>query len=138
MDNFFNIWKRIQDETDLKKIGEFARFVGTTPQYVSRKKSKNEFSVEWAYKIAEEYGLRTKWVMTGKGPKGSSDQEDKFHNDFLHEIDNWLTEQVGNEPFRKEWFVGNFLDAFPKFAQWRKSLESQKNEDNTDRDSKAA
>ena len=137
MTSFSDIWLRIKNETDLDKISDFAKLVDTTPQYISRKKGKNDFSVEWAFKIAQQYGLNTDWIMTGKGSKRRGAPDPSYENNILHEIDRWLTEQIKNEPFRKEWFIGVFLDSFPKFKQWRKSLGSQ-SEDNTNNNSKAA
>ena len=138
MTSFSEIWSRIRLETDLEKISELAILIETTPQYVSRKKKNNDFSVEWAFKIALKYNLSTDWIMTGKGPKRREEPDPSYKNSILHDIDRWLSEQIKKEPFRKDWFMGAFLDAFPKFDQWKKNQENTKNEYNTPGNSKAA
>jgi hypothetical protein len=136
--DFLHIWDRIKNETDIQTLTGLAAFLGTTQQHVSKKKGINEFSVQWAFKIAHKYDLSTDWIMTGKGQKKRDKPDSSYQNDILHEVDRWLTEVIKNEPYRKEWFLGVFLDSFPKFAQWRNNQNSIKNKDNTPRNSKAA
>ncbi|WP_028581725.1 LexA family transcriptional regulator [Desulfogranum japonicum] len=66
---FSKIWKRITSETEIKKFNQLAELVGTTGQYVSRKKNKDEFPIEWAYSVAKKYGLLTEWIIEGKEPR---------------------------------------------------------------------
>ena len=126
---FLDIWERIKSATNINTLTQFAVFLETTQPYISRKKSQNDFPVEWAFKVAQEYGLNTDWIMTGKGSMRSGESEPEFQNELLHEIDRWLAGQIKKEPFRKEWFKGSFLDAFPLFAEWKKSQEKEERED---------
>ena len=102
MTSFADIWHRILFTTDLEKNSDSAVLVGTTPQYILRMKNKDEFSVAWAFEVAQKYGLNTDWIMTGKGSMKSSESEPEFHNELLHEIDKWLTGQIEKEPFLDE------------------------------------
>lgn len=115
----------------MKKISDFAFFINTAPQYLYRKKSKKEFSVEWAYKVGREYNLLTEWIMTGEEPKRLSDLETQYKNNMLHDVERWLSGLIEKEPFRKEWFVGTFLDTFPTFARWKKRPEGEESKDTT-------
>jgi hypothetical protein len=66
---FEEIWGRITSETEIKNLTELGRIVGSTQQYVSKKKKKDEFPVRWAYTVAKKYNLLTEWILTGEGPK---------------------------------------------------------------------
>ena len=138
--SFIQIWKRICAETDIKKLNQLAELVGTTQQFVSRKKSKDEFSVEWAYKVAQKYNLLTEWIVTGKGPKRLTDTQSGLHHNFqiLNDVEEWLSEIVVNEPHRRDWFKGNLEDAFPMFKEWKKRKEEQESETDTSADKKIA
>ena len=99
--------------------------VGTTQQFVSRKKSKNEFPVEWAYKVGRKYNLLTEWILTGEGPKRVREpfifKRHRF--DFLEDLEDWLTELVAKEPDRAEWAKHCISDALPNFKEWKKKKE---------------
>jgi hypothetical protein len=118
--SFSEIWQRIVSETDLTKLTQLADLVGTTQQYVSRKKKKDEFPVEWAYKVGEKYKLLTEWIMKGDGPVRLSICEKCFNQDYLKDVDRWLSDLISKEPNRKEWFECAFEDSFPMFKEWRR------------------
>ena len=134
---FNEIWNRIKEKTSLEKYNELAEVVETAQSNVSKRRKENIFPPEWGFKIAQKYGLCTDWIMTGIEPKKRKKPDSSYQNKILHEIDKWLSEQIKKEPFRKEWFMGTFLDAFPKFAKWKRSQGSQ-SEDNRNNNSKAA
>ena len=71
--HFFEIWERIKIATSVNNFIQLAEIVESSKQSVSRKKSENEFPVEWAFKVAQKFNLNTDWIMTGKGPKQSGD-----------------------------------------------------------------
>jgi len=129
--DFLSIWDRIKRSTDLKTLTGLASFVGTTQQHVSRKKKEDFFPADWAFKVAQKYGLNTDWIMTGKGFMGPGESEPDFRNELLYEVDRWLSEVVEKEPSRNEWFLCNFLDAFPLFAKWKKSQGQEEGNDTT-------
>jgi len=127
--DFLSIWGRIKNNSDLRTLTNLALFVGTTQQHVSKKKKDNIFPTDWAFKVGQKYGLNTDWIMTGNGSMNSGESEPDYKNELLYDIDRWLTELVIKEPSRKEWFMYNFLDAFPLFAKWKKSLEQEERQD---------
>ena len=71
--HFFEIWERVKIATSVKNFIQLAEIVESSKQSVSRKKSENEFPVEWAFKVAQKFNLNTDWIMTGEGPKRSGD-----------------------------------------------------------------
>jgi Bacteriophage CI repressor helix-turn-helix domain len=124
--DFSGILSRIKNETEIKTLTGLAKFLNTTQQYVSKRKAKNDFPVKWAFKIGREYGLLTEWIMTGEGIKSLDEQnKQQFRNPILNDVDEWLTEQIQKEPFRKDWFEGNLLDEFPSFSDWRNKKDSK-------------
>jgi hypothetical protein len=128
--SFLEIWKRICSETEIKKLNQLADLVDTTQQFISRKKSKNDFSVEWAYKVGRKYNLLTEWILTGEGPKRLNDQAPELNYKFpiLNEVEQWLSEVVVNEPQRRDWFTVSLEDSFPMFREWRKKRENKLSE----------
>ena len=129
--HFNEIWSRITSETPIRKYKELSTIIGTTPQNITKRKDENYFPPDWAFYVGMKFGLSTEWIMTGKGQIRTSDISPKKQNTFLEEIDLWLSEQIDKEPFRKEWFVGTFLDAFPTFAKWKKSQDKKERKDST-------
>lgn len=77
---FIEIFNRIKNETDIKTLTLLAKFLGTTQPYISKKKKDNEFSANWAFKIAQKYSLSTDWILTGEGPKRLSLPSEKNTN----------------------------------------------------------
>jgi len=121
---FSEIWQRVKSTTEIKTFTELANLVGTTSQYISRKKKENDFPVSWAFAIAQKYGVSTDWIMTGAEPKKIQAQNEKKRQlEITNEINAWLQELLEKEPFRKDWFRGNFEDAFPAFKAWKEEKE---------------
>lgn len=137
---FSDCWERIRGETDLRRLTELARLVGTTQQFVSRKKKEGIFPVEWAYKVAREYNLLTEWILTGEGPRSylEFDQTREFDFPILQEIDAWLKGITVKEPQRVEWFSVSFQDAFPMFREWKKRREKEESASDIDPQSNVA
>lgn len=137
---FLSVWERITSETELKKMIHLASFVGVSQAFVSKKKKENDFPIDWAFKIAQKYGLSTDWIMTGKEPKRFDDLQVTQMYDFpiMKEIDQWLKDLVVKEPYRREWFRGNFEDAFPMFKQWKKRREDHEGKSSDDSAKKIA
>lgn len=126
--SFDSIWQRIASETDLQKPGQLADIVGTTRQYVSRKKKENSFPIEWAYKVAKHYGLLTEWVFSGEGPKRIPEDK-KYEFKVLKDLDTWLSEVVVSNPDRRQWFSVMIYDTFPMFSEWVKRREEEDGKD---------
>jgi hypothetical protein len=116
--SFSEIWERVRANTELSTFTQLAELVETTHQYVSRKKSKDEFPVYWAFTIAQKYGLSTDWIMTGVGPRKLGELQQYRKIELLNEFEEWLTEEVRKKPSRKEWFEVQLLDSFQPFKKW--------------------
>jgi hypothetical protein len=134
---FDSVWLRIQSVTPLKKQNELSKIVGTSNSNISKRSKENIFPPDWAFRIAQKYNLSTDWIMTGEGEKNLKSSNINIKNQFINEIETWLSELIQKEPFREEWFKGNFLDAFPKFEIWRRAQGINSN-NNTHNSSKAA
>ena len=120
--SFLSVWERIKSETDLDKLNQLVDIVGTTQPYISRKKKEDKFPVDWAYKVAIKYGLLTEWILSGKGPRRLAEvhPESRYAFPILDDVNEWLSEVVVNEPYRREWFRASLEDAFPMFKEWKK------------------
>lgn len=131
MMDFLPVWERIIKETELKKLVQLADFMGVSQQYVSKKKRENDFPIEWAFRIAQSYNLSTDWLLTGKGPRRRDDvvSRKEISNDLIAELDQWLSELLVKEPYRKDWFKGILEDAFPRFKKWKKRREGKESDD---------
>jgi len=123
--NFERIWERVKNNTEIRTFTELANLVGTTSQYVSRKKKEDDFLVIWAFAIARKYGLSTDWIMTGKGPKKLEELPQERRFDMLNEFEEWLSEEVRRNPERKIWFELHLLDSFQRFAEWKRKRDEE-------------
>ncbi len=122
---FDDILSRIKNSTDLNTLTAVADFVGSTQAHLSRKKKKNEFSAEWAFKISQHYNLSTDWIMTGK-------QNDmSIEHSIVKDIDVWLSDLTvaKNEPWRLLAFESDFKELFPRFKQWKEKKSEQPESD---------
>ena len=115
-DSFQEIWERVKRRTDLSTLTQLAELVGTTHQYVSRKKTKNEFPTSWAFSIAQKYGLSTDWIMTGLEPR----RLEGIKNDlaFYEELEAWARETGRSEDI--QWLRNQIESFFPMFTEWKK------------------
>lgn len=127
--DFQIIWNRIKENTEITNLNGLAKLVQTSQPNVSKRKKENKFPIEWAYKIGKEYDLNLDWILEGIEPKRASgcdhqEQDTKiFKNDILHQIDEWLSEMVKDDPGRREWFRIDFEDKYPKFAEFKRKGE---------------
>ncbi|PKN16533.1 MAG: hypothetical protein CVU66_00585 [Deltaproteobacteria bacterium HGW-Deltaproteobacteria-23] len=78
--NFDEVWERLCKATGWRKMGEMADFLSIKSPSVSGAKSRGTFPIEWAFKIGQEFGLSTDWILTGKEVGG---QQSSFNTDLL-------------------------------------------------------
>jgi hypothetical protein len=136
---FLSVWERVRTVTSLKKLKDLADFIGVSGQFVSKKKKEDHFPVEWAFKIAQEYGTSTDWLMTGtEGTTPKNDRTAELEFDILKDLDIWLKELVVGEPYRKEWFRASIEDSFPMFREWKKRREKEESRSDIDPQSNVA
>lgn len=60
-------WKRIKQITGWSDYKDLAGFIDSSPQSISGVKKRGKFPLEWARKIALEYGSSTDYIMDGEG-----------------------------------------------------------------------
>jgi hypothetical protein len=126
-DSFFEeIWGRIKSETQVKSMISLAKTAGTTQQNVSKKKKEKKFPIEWAYKVAQQYGLLTEWIMTGEGPKRiaesatTPDQEENTKG-IIEEWVQEVREKEGNDGR----IVMELALQVQEFREWYKEKKSK-------------
>lgn len=66
------IWERIMSVTGWDKDRQLADFLDVQPGTISGARHRDSFPIQWAFKIAQEYGCLTDWIMTGEGRKRHS------------------------------------------------------------------
>lgn len=124
--NFEVVWKRISEETGIKSLRQLAVIIKKRQPTISAAKAKGEFPPGWAYQVGKQFGLLTEWIMTGKGPKRIEDATIYRKFDILNEIEEWLTEEVKNNPRRESWFELQMLDNFESFKKWKRKRDEAK------------
>lgn len=66
--DFEVVWERVKILTGWSKYKDLAEFFDTSVESVSGMKRRGKFNLEWARRIAKEYGSYTDWIMDGEGP----------------------------------------------------------------------
>lgn len=124
---FDSIFDRVKSETDVGSLRQLAKIINKDQSTISAAKAKDNFSASWAYEIEKKYGLLTRWIMTGEGPKRIS--EGTEINPLLIDVNEWLNEEEKhkNAEFRIL-FRQQMIRAFFDYEEWVKkrkvSLES--------------
>jgi hypothetical protein len=119
---FDDVWKRIKELTNIKKMKELAELVGTTQPNVSLKKKADIFPAEWAYEVGKKYGLLTEWIMTGIGPRKLEEISTK-EVEIISKIEEWIKQVEEKEPGALAWFTYDFRKKYPEFDKWEKRGE---------------
>ncbi len=112
MDDFSTIMDRIKMATGIKNVTQLAKIIDIPQSTASRKKTSNEFEIEWAYLLSIQFGLSMEWILTGKG------QEKAKKRVFLSRIGEWIDEIAENDPRNEVWFELQFEKSFPEFKEW--------------------
>lgn len=112
--NFLEIWERIKEATELKTLTNLAKLIEITQQSVSERKKKNEFPIEWAYKISRKYEISIEWILTGEGNKNKNEGIDEY----IAEINRWFEKIKKENPENEDWFKVQFKRSFPEFKEW--------------------
>lgn len=61
-------WARVKKITGWSTYKQLAGFVDSSTASIAGMKKRGKFNLEWAYKIAKEYGSYTDFIMDGVGP----------------------------------------------------------------------
>lgn len=69
---FDDVWERVRQATCWEKDNQLATFLKVQPGTISGARQRNSFPIQWAYKIGQEFGCSTDWLMRGEGfrPQG--------------------------------------------------------------------
>ncbi len=98
--NFDEAWERVSNALRWRKLGEMAEFLGITSQSVSGARNRGVFPIEWAFKIGQEFGLSTEWILTGTGPGGPGPLIDEdFFVRVVFAVENILKQRSLNLSF---------------------------------------
>lgn len=122
--SFLDIWGRVKESTDLKTLVQLAEFTETSHPTVSRKKKENSFPVDWAFKIASQYGLNTDWIMTGEGAKRPGEDSKPQEEVFGGSLAEWLKERCQENPNFYREFMVDCAAFFPEYAEWLKKRKA--------------
>ena len=69
--------------------------------------------------------LEIQWILEGEGPKRV--EEKKRHSEnFYYEIERWIEETKTNEPEIEDWFKYEFREKFPKFKEWKRKADKDR------------
>ena len=123
-DSFATIESRIKKITKIDKQKELIKILETSEATYSRRKNEKNFKIEWAFILAQKYGLSTDWILTGQGPKY---RDGKPENEIILKLDQWLKEISKNDPEKKIWFKIQIERDFPEFKEWLKREEKREN-----------
>ena len=134
---FDEIFDRIKTETDIKSLRQMAKIIGKDQSTISAAKAKDNFSASWAYEIEKKYGLLTRWIMTGVGPKRIS--EGAEINPLLVEVNEWLNEEKKHKDTEfKNLFRSQMIRAFFDYEEWRRKRDAQESAEAGDLSRKVA
>ena len=98
---------------------QLAEIIGIKHQTISAAKKKGDFSVSWAYFIAEKYGLLTEWIMSGKEPKRLIEGDGM--NPLLIDVNEWLNEEEKHKDAEfRILFRRQMIRAFFDYEAWVK------------------
>lgn len=131
--DFEAAWNRVCEATPIKKLGELAKALDLSQPAVSRQKGRGTFPPDWAIAIELQYGISTRWILTGQGPErrgnlydetGTANnlkvKEDRLP-EFLYEFGIWAREM---DPRSFEWLENQLEALFPGFRAWREQKKS--------------
>lgn len=124
---FNDVFERIKKNTDIKNTVQLAEIIGISQPAISNNKAKNIFPLEWAYDISKKYNLELDWLTEGKPTQGNSEKTyNQRSNDLLNEIEEWLEREKQKEPKILDWFEVEFKENFPKFAEWKRKVDRER------------
>ncbi len=115
---FDAIFDRIKSETSVGSLRQLAKIIKKDQSTISAAKAKDNFPANWAYEIEKNFGLLTRWVMTGEGPKRIN--EGAEINPLLVEVNEWLNEEEKHKSadFRVL-FQQQMIRAFFDYEEWK-------------------
>ena len=118
--SFLETWERVKKNTPIENFNQLADIVETSVSNVTKRKNEDNFPIEWAFHVAQQYKFSTEWLLTGENleKRENCTQCSKF--EILNKLEAWLDDITREEPYRKEWFQAEIEDKFPTFKKWEK------------------
>ena len=122
--SFAECWERILQKTSIENYAQLAEIIGISKSNITKRKDENLFPVEWAFLVAENFGLTTEWILKGKEVQKNELRGKGRKFEIFNDAEEWLDEQIRENPNRKAWFELHFLDSFPGFKEWREKRDA--------------
>ena len=113
---FDEIFNRVKESTDIASLRQMAKIIGRDQSTISAAKAKGNFPANWAFEIEKKYGILTRWIMTGEGPKRLEEQGKDLA--FYEELERWARETGQSENI--QWLRNQIESFFPMFTEWKR------------------
>ena len=112
---FDAIFERIKSETEVSSLRQLAKIINKDQSTISSSKAKDNFPANWAFEVEKRYGLLTRWIMTGEGPKRLEDIKGDFT--FYEELEAWARETGRSDNI--QWMRNQIESFFQMFKEWK-------------------
>ncbi|XCN71892.1 MAG: hypothetical protein Q3M24_16505 [Candidatus Electrothrix aestuarii] len=112
---FNEIWSRVKREAGLSNFRELSEIIGITEAAISKQRKKDTFLPQWAFKIGQQFGISTEWIMTGRPPKRFSEITT---NEFAVKLGCWIDEYSKDDPRKAGAAELKVEEALPEFKEW--------------------
>ena len=73
--------------------------------------------------IFVHYREHLDWLLNTERKFEEVDRE--FHLPIIKEVDEWIKEEIQNDPKRADWFEVQLKDAFPTFKEWKQRKDEK-------------
>ena len=117
--SFLRSWDRVREKTDLENLNQLADIVETSNSNITKRKKEDNFPIEWAFEVAQRYGLTTEWILTGKGSPALEAKDN-----FFHDLEKWGQEIGDSENIT--WLKNQIEEILPAFKKWREDKNKSK------------
>lgn len=127
--SFIECWKRIQQKTTVKNYAQLAEIIGISKSNITKRKEENVFPVEWAFLVADQFGLTTEWILKGKEVHKNELKTGKRKFEIFDQAEEWLNEEVKKNPKKEIWFEVEFEEKFQEFKKWKEEKEEREEQE---------
>ncbi|MDD2468297.1 MAG: helix-turn-helix domain-containing protein [Desulfobulbus sp.] len=121
--SFVECWERIQEKTPINNYVQLAEIIGISKSNITKRKDEDLFPIEWAFLVADRYGLTTEWILKGIKVQKNEQKEKGRKFEIFNQAEEWLNEEVKKNPKREIWFEVEFEKTFQEFKKWKEEKE---------------
>ncbi|MCI5144258.1 MAG: hypothetical protein D3923_01725 [Candidatus Electrothrix sp. AR3] len=116
IDDFKTIMGRIESATEIRNLNQLSRIINIPQSTISRKRSINQFEVDWAYRLSIKFDLSIDWILKGENPKNKNEliREDKY----IEMLEEWLKDHSLSDARNRAVFEVSLEKTFPEFKEW--------------------